>query len=116
MAHHGGMSWIKRKPVVTDVPPISVSGHMARHHRRYQQPHVDAETEARLADFLIKHGRLEPRRGRPLLQLLGTLRNGDDTIDYSVRTVVRLANGATQRFDSHIREYPDGTKRMRLIR
>ena len=109
------MSWIKHKtqePIV-----LSVAAHMARQKGRLPAPHIDRETEQLLAAFLIKHGRLAAGSGgRHALHLLGTLKNADDTIDYSVRTMVRMANGATQRFDSHIREYPDGTRRMRLIR
>ena len=110
------MSWIKSKSRSHEPLPVPVSSHMARQKAGHREPHVDPQTELLLADFLIKHGRLEPRRGRPAIHLLGTLKNEDDTIDYSVRTLVRMANGKAHRYDSHIREYPDGTRRLRLIR
>jgi hypothetical protein len=109
------MSWIKAKPQAP-AAPLSVSAHMARQSGRHREPHVDPATELRLAEFLVKHGRLAPRSGRPALQLLGTLKNHDETVDYSVRTRVRHTDGTTKTFDSHIREYPGGTRRMRLIR
>lgn len=111
------MSWIKHKsPPPEAGAPISVSSHMARQRKGHTQPHVDRETEERIAEFLIRHGRLAPRPGRPLIQLLGTTKNHhDETVDYSVRTRVRMHDSTTKTFDSHIREYPD-LKKLRLIR
>ena len=112
------MSWIKSKSNPPAPSQISVTEHMARlKAKEAPAPRVDPETEALLAAFLVKNGRLAPPSGGRLsLDLLGTVRNHDDTVDYSVRTTVRLENGASQRFDSHIREYPDGKRRMRLLR
>lgn len=104
--HHRSMSWFskpKPKKAVTSV---------ARHGRG--EPHISAETEQRIAHFLLSHGRMEQREGRPLMHVLGRFKNFDDTMDYSVRTHVKLADGKRHAFTTHIREYPSG--RMRLIR
>ena len=92
--------------------PKKAAAHHSRHDHR--EPHIDAETEQRIARFLLSHGRLEERVGRPLMHLLGRYKNFDETIDYSVRTHVKLADGKRHAFTTHIREYPSG--RMRLIR
>ena len=110
------MSWIKPKSNSAATSEVSVSEHMARQRTSPAKPHVDPETEQLLADFLVKNGRLAPGNGRPALHMLGTLRNHDDTVDYSVRTTVRQETGGALRFDSTIREYPDGTRRLRLLR
>jgi hypothetical protein len=88
--------------------------YVAQVQRRYSEPHVDRETEQRLVHFLLTHGRLERREGRPAMHVLGRYKNFDDTIDYSIRTRVPEADGKSKLLTSHIREYPSG--RMRLIR
>lgn len=82
-----------------------------RHH--HATPHVDAETEHKLADFLVTHGRLVAKAGRPQIHVLGTCDNHDGTRDYSVRTFMN-DDGSRKMYDSHIRQYETG--RMRLIR
>ena len=100
------MSWFSKPK------PKKVTAHHPRHDRR--EPHIDAETEERIARFLLSHGRLDSGGGRPLMHFLGRYKNFDETIDYSVRTHVKLADGKRHAFTTHIREYPTG--RMRLMR
>lgn len=98
------MSWFKEKRAEKAVS--------AQHHHT---PHLAHEVEAKLAQFLISHDRLQARTGRPLMHLLGIAHNHHDgTIDYSIRSRVHDAHGKDRRFDSTVRIYPSG--HLRLVR
>lgn len=102
------MSWIKTTGSTKGTTPVPTWKNVAK------PPHVDTETEKKLADFLVTHGRLVERSGRPTLHFLGTCANHDGTHDYAVRTHVREKDGKHVTYDSTIRKYETG--RLRLIR
>jgi hypothetical protein len=101
------MTWInpKGKAPATAVPVRRGHVHAA--------PRVDPETEHKLADFLVTHGRLNAKAGQPTIHLLGTCNNHDGTRDFAVRTFVS-AEGERKKYDSTVRQYETG--HMRLIR
>lgn len=89
----------------------------------HARPHLEERHETaprrhrnrkKLAEFLVTHGRLVVRGGRPMLHFLGTCANHDGTHDYAVRTHVRASDGKHVTYDSTIRKYETG--RLRLVR
>ena len=95
------MSWLKAKK-----DPVA--------HAHHHAPHVSREVQARIADFLRSHDRLESRNGHPLMHVIGTSHNHfDGSDDYAIRSRVRR-DGKEHRYDSHVRVYPTG--HLRLIR
>lgn len=109
------MSWFKDKRVAA--PGTAPSDHSDRQEKQPQPrvPHLPHDVEAKLAQFLVSHDRLQTRTGRPLMHLLGVAHNQHDgTIDYAIRSRVHDSHGKDRRFDSTIRMYPSG--HLRLVR
>jgi hypothetical protein len=102
------MTWIKTKVSSAGTTAAPTWKNVAK------PPRVDSETERKLADFLVTHGRLVVRTGRPTLHFLGTCANHDGTHDYAVRTHVREQDGKHVTYDSTIRKYESG--HLRLVR
>lgn len=108
MWQYAPMTWINPKGTKAPATAVPVrKGHL------HAAPRVDAETEHKLADFLVSHGRLNAKAGRPTIHLLGPCSNHDGTRDFAVRTYVH-AEGERVKYDSTVRQYETG--RMRLIR
>jgi hypothetical protein len=105
------MTWFRDNSSVKT--PVASAERDARRHQHI--PHIEHDVEERLAKFLISHERLQERRGRPLMHLLGVSHNDyDGTTDYAIRSRVHDADGKDRRFDSTIRIYPTG--HLRLLR
>ncbi len=103
------MSWIKTKPSTPAAPAARANSGRPSH-----QLHLDPQTEARIAQFLEAHGRLVvPAGRRPVMLMLGSCRQDDGSVDYSIRTRIRRQDGKEHRYDSHVRIT---NERLRLIR
>jgi hypothetical protein len=76
--------------------------------------HPPLNLEHAISVLLCKHGRLEQRSGRHLMQFAATTRNADGSTDYLVRTRVHTTHGMERNFESVVRVFAD--RQLRLIR